>query len=76
MCWPFVSIEDYVFHPAILDAAIHIVAHPMMTGNYDRDLYHLPDKVSAFRTSSRLRTEAFPEVLYAKATTIAWAPGM
>ncbi|TFK84686.1 ketoacyl-synt-domain-containing protein, partial [Polyporus arcularius HHB13444] len=68
------NIEDYVFHPAILDAAIHIVAHPMMTGNYDRDLYHLPDKVSAFRTSSRLRTEAFPEVLYAKATTIAWAP--
>ena len=47
----------------------------MMTGNYDKDLYHLTDKVSAFRTSSRLRTEAFPEVVYAKATTVLWTPG-
>ena len=70
------SIADYVFHPAVMDAAVHVVAHPLLTGNYDRDVYHLPDKVATFRTYPRLRESPFPEVLYAKATTVSWCPGM
>ncbi|KAI0683985.1 polyketide synthase [Cerioporus squamosus] len=69
-----VNIADYIVHPAILDAALHFVAHPMVTGNYDRNIYHLPNTLAAFRTYSRLRRGAFPETLYAKARTISWSP--
>ncbi|TFK80433.1 hypothetical protein K466DRAFT_605341, partial [Polyporus arcularius HHB13444] len=68
------NLADYRFHPAILDAAIHIVVHPIMTGNHDRDLYHLPSKVAAFRMCSSVEQQDLSSGLYAHAITTGWAP--
>ncbi|KAI0695501.1 polyketide synthase [Cerioporus squamosus] len=68
------NIADYRFHPAIVDAAIHIVVHPVMTGNHDRELYHLPSKVSAFRTCPSVEQQEMPRFLYSHAVITSWAP--
>ena len=68
---PF-SIADYRLHPAILDAAIHVMVHPALTGNYDSELYHLPSRVSSVRL---LRTGPLPKTIYAYAALVRWSPG-
>ncbi|KAI1783602.1 ketoacyl-synt-domain-containing protein [Ganoderma leucocontextum] len=68
------NLSDYRFHPAILDAAIHIVAHPNLTGNQDPDLYHLPSKVAAFRLGPRYGESPFPKLVYAYAISVDWSP--
>lgn len=69
----FISLADYRMHPAILDAAIHVMVHPTLTGNYDSELYHLPSKVSSIRL---LRTGPLPKTVYGYATLVNWSPGM
>lgn len=69
------SISDYRMHPAILDAAIHLVAHPYLTGNFDPDLYHLPAKCRAFRLCPGYFDKPFPETVYSYAKFVDWTPG-
>lgn len=68
-----ISLADYRLHPAILDAAIHVMVHLALTGNYDSELYHLPSKVSSIRL---LRTGPLPKTVYGYATLVNWSPGM
>ena len=69
------SFSDYRLHPAVLDAAIHIVAHPSLTGNHDPDLYHLPSKVGVFRLCPEYGKRPFPKSVYAHAVSVEWSPG-
>ena len=67
-----ISIADYRLHPAILDAAIHVMVHPILTGNYDSELYHLPSRVS----SIRLLGSGIPsKIIYSYITLVKWTPG-
>ena len=68
----FVSLADYRVHPAILDAAIHVMVHPILTGNFHPELYHLPSRVSSVRL---LRLGPLPETVYGYATLVKWPPG-
>ena len=70
------SFADYIFHPAILDAAIHVLINPRMTGNYDPNLYHLPSKIAAFRLCPAFREKPFPTTIFTHATFVSWTPGM
>ncbi|KAF7373671.1 Reducing polyketide synthase FUB1 [Mycena sanguinolenta] len=36
---------EYIIHPAILDACLHVMVHPAFTGNADRNTYYLPSRV-------------------------------
>ncbi len=69
------SFEDYVFHPAILDAAIHVVVNPRLSGNYDRDLYFFSSRLAALRLLPAFREKPFPNTLFTHATFVNWAPG-
>lgn len=69
------SLADYVFHPAMLDAAIHIMGHPAFSGNYDRDQYHLPHKVDTVTLHPALSKKPFPKKIYTYATCIKWTTG-
>ncbi|EJF59192.1 ketoacyl-synt-domain-containing protein [Dichomitus squalens LYAD-421 SS1] len=69
-----VNFSDYRLHPAILDAAIHIVAHPNLTGNHDPDLYHLPSKVGVFRLCPGFGKRPFPKLVYTHAVSVDWSP--
>lgn len=66
------SLSDYRLHPAILDAAIHIMVHPMLTGNYDSDVYHLPSKISTVRF---MHSGQLPAVVFGYTTLVDWTPG-
>ncbi len=59
-------------HPAILDAAVHVMVHPIVTGNYHPELYHLPSRISSSRL---LRTVPLPKTVYGYATLVKWTPG-
>ncbi|KAI1798467.1 polyketide synthase [Ganoderma leucocontextum] len=65
------NLADYRMHPAILDAAIHVMVHPTLTGNYDSELYHLPSRISSIRL---LRTGPLPKTVYGYATLVKWSP--
>ncbi|TBU55410.1 polyketide synthase [Dichomitus squalens] len=65
------TIADYRFHPAVLDAAIHVMVHPILTGNFDPELYHLPSRISSIRL---LRTGPLPSTVYGYATLVKWSP--
>ncbi|KAH9944952.1 ketoacyl-synt-domain-containing protein [Epithele typhae] len=68
------NIADYVLHPAILDAAIHVETHPVLTGNFDPNLYHLPSRIHAFRLCSAFFEAELPEIVYSYATYEDWTP--
>lgn len=70
------SLADYRFHPAILDAAVHVAVHPMMTSNYNHDFYYLPSKISAFRLCAASTNEPISKLMYSKVTAVSWSPGM
>ncbi|PCH35877.1 ketoacyl-synt-domain-containing protein [Wolfiporia cocos MD-104 SS10] len=65
-------IGNYVIHPAILDACIHVTVHPIFTANRDRSVYYLPDGLDAFVLLHEHTT--FPSVVYAHAVFKNWLP--
>ncbi|KAI0694299.1 ketoacyl-synt-domain-containing protein [Cerioporus squamosus] len=68
------NFSDYVIHPAILDAALHIAVHPRFTGNHDRAKYHLPSKIGAVKLCTDVRNKPFPSTIYSHATFVSWSP--
>ena len=66
------SFADYRLHPAVLDAAIHVAVHPILTGNYHPELYHLPSRASSVRL---LHHRPLPKTVYGYATLVKWTPG-
>ncbi|KAI0325192.1 ketoacyl-synt-domain-containing protein [Cubamyces sp. BRFM 1775] len=68
------DIRDYRIHPAILDASLHILVHPMVTGMLDTTRYYLPSKIGALVIHDALLDQPFPSTVYAYATFKAWTP--
>lgn len=73
----FCSVEaaGFKLHPAILDAAIHALAHPVLNGNKDKNRYCLPSKLGSFVVHKALTDRPFPRTIYTYATVSNWAPG-
>ncbi|KAI0917633.1 Type I Iterative Polyketide synthase (PKS) [Taiwanofungus camphoratus] len=68
------GVADYRIHPAILDAAIHALAHPVLNGNKDKNRYYLPSKLGAFIVHKPLTNNTFPHTIYTYATVTEWTP--
>ncbi|CCL98280.1 uncharacterized protein FIBRA_00274 [Fibroporia radiculosa] len=70
------NLDQYRIHPAILDAALHGLVHPALTGNKnDRDpRYFLPSRTAAFVLHDGLVTRPFPPVVYTYSTITKWTP--
>ncbi|OBZ65511.1 L-aminoadipate-semialdehyde dehydrogenase large subunit [Grifola frondosa] len=68
------GISDYRFHPALLDTALHILVHPVLTGNRDTALYYLPAKVGAIDIHQTMLEKPFPKTFFAHATFSRWSP--
>ncbi|CCM04656.1 uncharacterized protein FIBRA_06840 [Fibroporia radiculosa] len=67
------NISDYRFHPAILDAAIHILVHPAVTGVRNESNYYLPAKIGVFTMHRALDAIPFPRIVYTHATFVRWS---
>ena len=70
------SIADYRIHPAILDASLHILVHPIVTGINDPARYYLPSRIGALVVHDALLEHPFPSTIYTHATFKGWTPGM
>ncbi|KAI0364111.1 ketoacyl-synt-domain-containing protein [Pilatotrama ljubarskyi] len=68
------DIADYRIHPAILDASLHILVHPVVTGVNDPSQYYLPSRVGALVLHEALLHRPFPPTLYVHATFKTWTP--
>lgn len=69
------AIGDYKLHPAILDAALHVSQHPILTGYGAGPYYYLPSKVGVASVHERLSQSPFPEKLFAHGVLTKWSPG-
>ncbi|KAF8525874.1 hypothetical protein BU17DRAFT_83380 [Hysterangium stoloniferum] len=67
------DVNDYLFHPAVLDACLHIAVHPAFTGNADRNTYYLPAGVKWVHLSQGKKTR-LPSTLFAHVTFKLWRP--
>ncbi|KAH9942788.1 ketoacyl-synt-domain-containing protein [Amylocystis lapponica] len=68
------DITNYRFHPAVLDAAVHIVVHPLVTGNADHSRYYLPSGAQAFIVHDALVSKPFPRTIYSYIKFSKWTP--
>ncbi|KAI0653728.1 ketoacyl-synt-domain-containing protein [Cubamyces menziesii] len=68
------DIADYRIHPAILDASLHILVHPIVTGINDPARYYLPSRIGALVVHDALLERPFPSTIYTYATFKAWTP--
>lgn len=66
--------SDYVMHPAILDAAIHVSVHPYLTGYKQGPRYYLPSKLGLFVVHEALIQRRFSGRLWAYGRMIEWCP--
>ena len=64
-----------MFHPAILDAVIHVVVNPRLSGNYDRNLSFFSSKLAALRLLPAFKEKPFPTTIYTHAAFVNWPPG-
>ncbi|EPQ52402.1 polyketide synthase, partial [Gloeophyllum trabeum ATCC 11539] len=68
------SLDNYVIHPAILDAAMHALVHPVMTGREDKSRYYLPSRIGALLVHRALLHKSFSGTLFTHATLTEWTP--
>ncbi|KAI0068531.1 hypothetical protein BV25DRAFT_1817381 [Artomyces pyxidatus] len=68
------DIADYRLHPAVLDAALHILVHPTIAGSRDPEYFFLPSKIAYVVIPDALIDNPFPRVIYTHATLRRWSP--
>ncbi|KAF9466964.1 polyketide synthase [Collybia nuda] len=69
------NLGDYILHPAMLDACFHIMVHPALTANADRNYYYLPAGVNSvvLHDPSFVKSAA-PEFLFSYVKFQEWLP--
>ncbi|KAK1220914.1 Mycolipanoate synthase [Marasmius sp. AFHP31] len=65
---------NYVFDPAVLDACIHVMVHPLITGTVDKNTYYLPSGFRRFFLFDLATTGQLPETLFAYGSNASWTP--
>ncbi|KAK7452697.1 Mycolipanoate synthase [Stygiomarasmius scandens] len=64
---------DYCIDPAVLDACIHVMVHPLLTGNADKNVYYLPSGFRRFFFYDAAR-DIMTDTLYAYGSNARWTP--
>jgi hypothetical protein len=65
---------QYRMDPAVLDACIHVMVHPLLTGNADKKVYYLPSGFKRFFFYDSA-CENMTDILYAYGSNAQWTPG-
>ncbi|EED85042.1 predicted protein [Postia placenta Mad-698-R] len=66
--------ETYRIHPAILDAALHIMVHPNFNGCNDKHRYYLSSTCGSFTLHNMVLSEPFPRTVFAHVVMTQWFP--
>ncbi|KZT71132.1 ketoacyl-synt-domain-containing protein [Daedalea quercina L-15889] len=67
------NLSYYCLHPAILDAALHVAVHPLITGAITDGRYYLPSRVGALTIHDALE-RGIPDRIYAYGVFVSWTP--
>ncbi|KAI0060607.1 polyketide synthase [Artomyces pyxidatus] len=68
------DIAVYKLHPAVLDAALHVIVHPTIAGSRDPEYFFLPSKIGTAIVHDTLMDGPVPSIVYAHAVSCAWTP--
>lgn len=68
------SLADYIAHPAILDAALHVSVHPYITGYGSGPRYYLPSKIGVVTIHDALTQRRLTKRLWAYCRMTDWDP--
>lgn len=66
--------EHYRLDPVILDACLHILIHPSITGTTDKSVYYLPSRCDRFFLYNEVSLST--HLLFAYGSKGTWTPGM
>ncbi|CCM02247.1 uncharacterized protein FIBRA_04328 [Fibroporia radiculosa] len=66
--------QNYILHPAILDACIHITAYKPFHGNHDPNGYYLPAEIGALYIHLPHQPSYFPKHIYEHVVVRGWTP--
>jgi hypothetical protein len=68
----FPSDNRYIINPAILDSCLHVLVHPIFTGDTDQSTYYLPSRIRevVLHADGKL-----PAILYSHSNFREWHPG-
>ncbi|KAJ8518631.1 hypothetical protein ONZ45_g4321 [Pleurotus djamor] len=66
--------HNYVLHPAIIDACIHMCCFVPFHGNDDPNVYYLPDAVGVAIVYDTSKLSSLPEQLYSHCILRSWTP--
>ncbi|KAJ8495115.1 hypothetical protein ONZ45_g12996 [Pleurotus djamor] len=67
--------HKFIFHPAILDACLHVACFKPFHASTDPNTYHLPSSVGSVVLSAIPHMSVFPEVVYSHCKLKEWTPG-
>ncbi|KAJ6492508.1 ketoacyl-synt-domain-containing protein [Mycena vitilis] len=68
------DLDKLVLHPAILDASVHVLVHPLFTKNLERYAYYLPSGVKRLLLHEAFVAYKMPPTIFAHATLKRWTP--
>ncbi|KAF7330994.1 putative polyketide synthase [Mycena venus] len=70
------SSEQYILHPAILDACLHILGYKPFHGDLSPDIYYLPAGVKTLLLHKPSTRDLFPPFIYAHFKLVSWSPNL
>ena len=71
-----ISDEDYIVHPAVLDASLHVLCYRPFHANLDANVYYLPDRIRRVILHHPPKAKYFPSSrLYVHHKIVEWLPG-
>ncbi|THU83766.1 polyketide synthase [Dendrothele bispora CBS 962.96] len=65
---------DYCIDPVTLDACLHVMVHPLLTGNADKNIFYLPSGFRRFFLYKSAHDNMTDEKLYAYGNNLKWTP--
>ncbi|KAE9386159.1 hypothetical protein BT96DRAFT_928410 [Gymnopus androsaceus JB14] len=66
--------DDYLLHPAVLDACFHLTCYRPFHCNLDSNVYFLPSAVKRFIVHQTPQKRYLPELIYAHYRIVQWKP--
>ncbi|THU95611.1 hypothetical protein K435DRAFT_859397 [Dendrothele bispora CBS 962.96] len=67
--------EDYIVHPAVLDASLHVLCYRPFHANLDAKVYYLPDRIRRVILHHPPKAKYFPSSrLYVHHKIVGWLP--
>ncbi|KAF5345618.1 hypothetical protein D9758_015138 [Tetrapyrgos nigripes] len=67
--------DDYILHPVVLDASLHVLCYSQFHANLDANVYYLPDRIGRVILHHPSKAKYFPSTrLFVHHKIVGWLP--